>query len=216
MAEDHNATGLLNRRTVLIGLPLALAACGESFVSPQEDILRAMYVHDGPPALTLITVRNVDTGNGAHTALMINASQRVMFDPAGSFGHPTIPERNDVLFGITPSVEELYLSYHARATYYVVTQTLEVPPQTAEQALALALANGPVGKASCTRATSNLLRKLPGLEKINLTLLPDRLEMQFARVPGVVRNELREDDPDDARGAAILAYDAEVPAPVTQ
>ncbi len=207
----------LSRRAFVIGLPFALAACGgQSVIAPEEDILRAFYRHDGPPALTLFTVRNVDTGNGAHTGLMINASQRVLFDPAGSFGHPTIPERNDVLFGITPRVEELYVSYHARATYYVVIQTLEVPPETAEAALRIALDYGPVGKANCTRATSDILRRLPGFEGINMTFLPDRLEMQFARFPGVTTREHWEDDADDARDAVIAAYDTEVSAPILE
>lgn len=195
---------------VMLGLPLAMSACGESVIAPQEDILRVAYRHDGPPALTLVTVRNVDTGNGAHTGLMISASQRVIFDPAGTFGHATIPERNDVLFGITPRIEEFYLSYHARAIYYVVVQTLKVPATTAEQALAIALVTGPVGKARCTRATAGILQQLPGFQQIRSTLFPDRLELQFARLPGVVQIEVRQDDPDGARIEEVRAFDAEV------
>lgn len=194
----------MQRRTLLAGLPLALAGCtGPSVWAPEDAVRRAAYVHDGPPALTLFTVRNVGSEAGAHTGLMINASQRVIFDPAGSFAHPAIPERNDVLFGITPRVAEVYTSYHARMSYFVVRQMIEVPAGTAEQALRLALAYGPVAKANCTRATSDILRQLPGFETINVTFLPDRLEARFSRIPGVVTQVFREYDPDD--NSSVLA-----------
>lgn len=196
----------MHRRTILIGLPLALAGCtGQSVMAPAADVARVMYRHDGPPALTLFTVKNVGTENGAHTGLMIAASQRVIFDPAGSFGHPSIPEQNDVLFGITPRVEQAYISYHARTSFYTIGQTKEVTATVAEQTLQLARAYGPVAKANCSRATVDILRQLPGFESLRFTLFPDNLERQFGLLPGVVRQEYREYDPDDnsaLRGAA--------------
>ncbi len=188
----------MRRRAILIGLPLFVAGCtGQSVWAPDEDIARVMYRHDGPTALTLMTVKNVGTENGAHTGLMISASQRVIFDPAGSFGHPSIPERNDVLFGITPRVEQAYISYHARTSYYTITQTVQVSPDVAETALQLAKGYGPVAKANCSRATVDILTQLPGFEGLSFTLFPDNLERQFAQIPGVVRQEYREYDPDD-------------------
>ncbi len=192
----------------MLGLPLALAACAESVLAPMEDVQRAVYVHDAPPDLTLFTMKNVDTGYGAHTSLMINASQRVIFDPAGSFSYPTVPERNDVLFGITPAVEEFYTGFHARATYYVVKQRVAVSAEVAERALQLALANGPVPQSFCTNATSNILRKLPGFDVINVTFLPDRLEKRFALLPGVTTTERRDTDPDNDRSAEIARFEA--------
>lgn len=188
----------MHRRTIIFGLPLALAGCGgQSIMAPAADVTRVMYRHDGPPALTLFTVKNVGTENGAHTGLMIAASQRVIFDPAGSFAHQSIPEQNDVLFGITPRVEQAYISYHARTSFYTISQTKEVPAAVAELALQTARAYGPVGKGGCSRATVDLLRRLPGFESLRFTLFPDNLERQFGLLPGVVRQEYREYDPDD-------------------
>ncbi|MEJ6396847.1 twin-arginine translocation signal domain-containing protein [Yoonia sp. 208BN28-4] len=188
----------ISRRGFLAGAPLALAACsgGVSVRAPQEAIDRVVHRTSGPRSLTLITVKNVSSGNGAHTALLIDASQRVLFDPAGSFGHPSIPERDDVLFGFTPYLEGVYESYHARETYYVISQKVEVPAATAEQALQLALANGPVARMNCTRETSALIGRLPGFESISTTWFPNNLADDFARLPGVQQRELREDDPD--------------------
>ena len=193
----------------MLGLPLALAACGaKSVLAPMDQVQRAIYVHDAPPDLTLFTMKNVDTGYGAHTSLMINASQRVIFDPAGSFSYPTVPERNDVLFGITPRVEEFYTAFHARATYYVVKQRVALSPEVAEQALQLALAYGPVPQSFCTNAASNILRKLPGFDVINVTFLPDRLEKRFALLPGVTTTERRDTDDDNDRSAEIARFEA--------
>ncbi len=187
----------MNRRFFLLAAPLAVAGCaGDRVWAPDDAIQRAAYRDDGAPSLTLFTVKNVGTGNGAHTGLMINASQRVIFDPAGSFGHWSIPERNDVLFGITPQVETSYTSYHARASYFVIVQKKVVPPQVAEQALQLALKNGAVGQARCTRATSAILRKLPGFESIGATWFPDTLMKEFGELPGVTIVEHNENDSD--------------------
>lgn len=204
----------MQRRAFLCGLPLALAGCtGPSVVALPEDIARVMYRDPGPTALTLFTVKNVGTENGAHTGLMISASQRVIFDPAGSFGHPSIPETNDVLFGITPRVEQAYISYHSRQSFYTISQTVQVTPQVAEQALALARAYGAVAKANCSRATVDILSQLPGFASLHFTLFPDNLERQFAQIPGVVRQEYRETDSDDNSALRGTYVPGAIPTP---
>ena len=204
----------MQRRSFIIGLPLALAGCaGQSVIAPAEDIARVAYRDPGPTALTLFTVKNVGTENGAHTGLMISASQRVIFDPAGSFGHPSIPETNDVLFGITPRVEQAYISYHSRLSFYTVSQTVPVTPEVAEQALRLAMGYGAVAKGSCSRATVDILDQLPGFESLRFTLLPDRLQRQFARIPGVVTQEYRETDSDDNSALRGTYVPGAIPTP---
>jgi len=188
----------MDRRSFLIGLPLALSACSAQEVwAPEDVVARAIHREPGRSYLTLYTMRNVGSGNGAHTALLINASQRVLFDPAGSFKQEVMPERNDVLFGVTPRLEKFYVSFHARETYYVVGQTVDVAPEVAEQALNLALVAGPVPQANCARVTSRILRQLPGFEGFRQTWSPTKIEEDFAQLPGVTTEEYREDDADD-------------------
>ncbi|MEL6958895.1 MAG: hypothetical protein AAGL89_08105 [Pseudomonadota bacterium] len=199
------------RRTFVLTAPLALAACGgtvlrEEVVAPQAVVDRVAYAAAGPKSLTLVTMKNTSSGNGAHTALIINASQQVIWDPAGTFGHSSIPERNDVHFGINPRILDFYLSYHSRITYYTVSQKIEVSPAVAEQALQLAITNGPTPKALCTTHTSMMLRQLPGFESIRRTMFPNNLHDQFARLPGVVTTERRETDDDD-KSVAAAAFD---------
>lgn len=203
---------VLTRRAVLAGLPLTLAACGPPSVwASDEKVARAAYVHGGQPALTLFTMKNVGTENGAHTGLLINASQRVMFDPAGSFSHELITERNDVIFGVTPGLLEIYRSYHARETYYVIEQYAPVPAEAAELALQRALVAGPVGKARCTFATSQVLNGLPGVMAFRTSFFPDNLYEQFKRMPGLQTFEHREYDSDD-KSQALAAFDAALAA----
>jgi hypothetical protein len=195
----------LKRRSFLIGAPLALAACGgpPEVWSPDADLARVRYVHDGPPALTLVSMLNVGSNHGAHSALLINADERVLWDPAGSFHHPAIPERHDVLYGFSPRVFDLYVSYHSRQTYYTLIQRIEVSAAVAAQAKIEAENYGPVPKLFCANATSKILRRLPGFETIGQTMTPDRLLKDFGELPSVVTRQHREDDEDDKSFALI-------------
>jgi hypothetical protein len=204
---------MMKRRAFVLSAPLALAACTagrDEVLAPQADIDRVAYVHPGPKRLTLMTMKNTGSGNGAHTGLLINASQRVLWDPAGSFGHSSIPERNDVHFGITPRIEQFYLSFHSRVTFYTLIQEIDVSPQVAEQAMRLAIANGPTPQAACTTDTSRMLAQLPGFESIGQTFFPNNLSDVFAKLPGVREREYRENDADDKSIAA-----AEIDAALT-
>lgn len=198
----------MQRRTVVLGLPLALAACGaQSVWAPDDVVARAAYRDPGPPALWLYTVRNNGSNAGAHTSLLVNASQRVIFDPAGNFGHPSIPERNDVIFGMTPQIEQFYTSFHARQSYHVIKQKVHVSPAVAASALAICMGYGAVARGSCTRATSEILRQLPGFGSIRVSWFPERLMTQVQALPGVETEFVYEDDDDD-KEIARAAYDA--------
>lgn len=196
---------------ILAGLAMfALVGCGAGAdmrpdASP-EVISSASYRHPGPTALTLFTMINNRSGAGAHTSLMINGSQRVIFDPAGTVRLSAVPERNDVLYGITPGVADFYARAHARETFHVVIQTIEVPPEVAERALRLAIANGPVASAQCALSTAAILRQLPGFESIGSTWFPKRLMENFGQLPGVQTQKIFENDSDD-KAVAIAQFE---------
>jgi hypothetical protein len=190
-------------RAAFLASCLALAGCAEQ-KKPNADaaeLAAASYRHDGPPALTLFTMVNNRTGSGGHSSLMINASERVIFDPAGSFYADVVPERNDVLYGITPGVVLAYRGAHARSTHHVVMQRLEVTPAQAEHALQLVASNGRVPGAYCANATSSILSQIPGLESLNVTFYPVKLSDQFGALPGVSTERYYEDDDEDLQKA---------------
>jgi hypothetical protein len=214
-AFDRLAPGRIVLGTALFAGCIALAGC-EAQKKPNADaatLAAASYVHNGPPALTLFTMVNNRTGSGGHTSLMINASERVIFDPAGSFYADVVPEVNDVLFGITPAVALAYRGAHARSTHHVVVQRLEVTPAKAQRAYELAVTNGRVPGAYCANSTSSILRQIPGLEGLKTTFYPVKLSEQFAALPGVVTTKYYEDDDADlqkalAEGNVILSYES--------
>ncbi len=180
----------------LCGLFLLAGCAAESTWASDEFVRKRAYKHDGPPRITLFTMINNKTGAGAHTSLMINASQRVIFDPAGSFKHETIPERNDVVFGITPAVADGYTRYHARETFHVRVQTLDVSPELAEGMMRAVMEYGAVPSAQCALSTSTVLSGFfPG--QISRGWYPKKLAEQFQQIPGVSSRTLREYDSDD-------------------
>lgn len=181
---------------IALGLLAGLSACAPAdiVVAPLEVVEAKAFRAAGPPSITVITMVSNRSGSGGHSALMINGSQRVIFDPAGSFKHETVPERRDVLYGISPAVLQGYKSAHARSTYHVVSQTMEVTPQQAETALKAAEAYGAVAQAFCTQATTGVLRQVPGFEGIQQTFYPTNLMNQIAKRPGVVTDKYFEDD----------------------
>lgn len=189
------------RRLFLLFLTLlGLAACGaaDPVWAPDEAVERARYSSSGPPTLTLFTVVNVDSGNGGHSSLLISApSERVLFDPSGSFSHPRLPERNDVIHGMTDSAVDFYIDYHSRESWRVVRQDLVVPADVAEKALRLAKDYGAVPNAFCANSITKILQQLPGFESIKTTMFPVSLQENFAQFAGVVTQEYHDNDPDN-------------------
>jgi hypothetical protein len=175
-----------------------LAGCGtnEVIFADEEFVRSKIYRHDGPPRVTLLTMINNSTGAGAHTSMIINGSQRIIWDPAGSFKHDKIPERNDVVFGVTPAVADSYVRYHARETFHVRVQELDVSPEVAEGILRAAMEYGAVPKAQCALSTSTILSQFfPN--NVKAGWYPKKLADDFQTIPGVRSRVLREYDSDD-------------------
>lgn len=197
---------------LVLMLGVTLAGCSDSkkrtFEASFEEVQKAHYVHGGPPSLTLFTMINNKTGSGAHSSLMINGSERVIFDPAGGIRHEILIERQDVIYGITPRVETFYKRAHARESYHVVVQHLNVSSAQAERALQLVKARGEVADGGCAKSTSEILKQIPGFENIDVSFYPKKLMASFARIPTVEQTTVFEYDDDD-KGFALREYVAE-------
>lgn len=194
----------------LIGCLLAaalIAGCSvdNSPDSPPERVAASAFRSSEPPSLTLFTMVNNRTGSGGHSALMVNGSERVIFDPAGSFRDPRLAERGDVLYGITPGWLQAYKSAHARAAFHVVSQEIPVTAAQAERALRLVRANGPVGGAFCAQATTGILAQIGGFEDISRTFFPVNLMEQIETLPNVTTTKLYENDSGDVIDAVRAA-----------
>ncbi len=188
------------RFCVAFVLLAALSACsvrnGLDTNSSDVDVVQAQYKYVGPPSLTLYTMISNSTGSGAHTSLMINASQRVAFDPAGSFRADGIVSKNDVVYGMTPYLVDQYTRYHARETFHVVVQTVQVSAEVAEIALRKAQTLGPIAESQCAKSTSELLASVPGFQDVPRTYYPVKISEYFAN-KGASYERLYEYDDDD-------------------
>lgn len=187
----------MKRRVFLAAsLPAVLAACGADNIWASDEAVRAArFVSDEPPSITLFTVIGIPRGEGGHSALMINGSQRVVYDPAGSWNHPRIPERHDVLYGVTDNFKRFYIDYHARSTYWVAEDRVTVSREVADLAIARAEANGAANKSFCAVETGSVLRGLPGFENAPTGFSPIKLRNWFRTLPGVVSKSHRDGDP---------------------
>ena len=177
-----------------------LAGCAEKGKeSPQAQIEAGIYAYSGQPKLTLITMINNRSGAGGHTALLVQGDQSVIFDPAGTFEHEQVPERGDVLYGMSPQWIQIYKSAHARSNFHVVSQEFDVTPAQAARAMQLVQARGPVPSALCASATSGILKEIPGFQSIKQGFYPLKLMAQVEELPGVKTTRYFEDDEGNVR-----------------
>ncbi len=196
---------VFRRAFLCLAALFALGACAaDNIYASDEAVARARYVSGEPPSITLFTVMRKATTEGAHSGLMIDGSQRILYDPAGTWYHPSVPERHDVHFGITPRMRAFYIDYHARETFDVIEQKIFVPPAVAEAAIRRALAQGASPKALCANSTSAILAGLPGFENVRGTLFPGRLMREFRKIPGMVETLHQDGDPNDHSGVLIV------------
>lgn len=186
---------------------LGLAACAQPKWAPQEQVDAVRYVEGPPTYITLYTVVNKSTGSGAHSAILVNGSERVIFDPAGTWYHPKLPERNDVTFGMNDKALAFYIDYHTRITYDTIEQKVYVSPEVAEMVLRKVENYGAVGKAMCTNATSSILRSIPGFESLPQTFYPKKLSAAFGKLPGVTTRVITDDDDDNNHGILLVQHD---------
>ncbi len=186
----------MQRRAFLaLGSTALLAACADNVWAPDEAVRAARFVSDEPPSITLFTVIGIPRGEGGHSALMINGSERVIYDPAGSWQHPQAPERHDVMYGINDNLKRFYIDYHARETYWVAEDSVPVSREVADLAIREAQAQGAGMKTFCANDTAQVLRRVPGFEAAPQGFYPLRLRNWFLTLPGVTSKRHMDGDP---------------------
>ena len=164
-------------RLLPIALAAVLALSGCEFYTPAtpDEIARARYVSDEPPSITLMSMVNARSGKSAHVGLLINGSEQVLFDPAGTFTHPDLPRKGDVHYGMTPRFVDYYERYHARFDYYVEAQKVPVTRAEADRILADAEAHGKSMKMTCALAMAEILHPVPRFADAPVDVYPEAL-----------------------------------------
>ena len=168
----------------------SLAGCEVYRPADFDDIARARYVSPEPPSVTLLSMVNSGPGRSAHVGLLINGSEQVLYDPAGTFTHPDLPRRGDVHYGMTPRYVDYYERYHARFDYFVEAQRLPVSRAQADQMLANAKAHGQSMKMTCALDVGRRAEAGSQLPGRSGQLFPRGAAGQLRRATGRA-NELR-------------------------
>ncbi len=177
---------------------LFLAACGaDNNYASDAEVARAAFTNPEPASITLVTMINNRSGEGGHTGVIINGSQQVLWDPAGTWFHRTAPERLDLHYGFTNALRAIYYDYHARETFHLVIQEVPVTRALADQAIRAFAAQGAAPKAFCSNYTSKALRTVPGFETLPVSFFPRTTMRAFAKLPGVKTRKIYDDDADD-------------------
>lgn len=184
----------MTRTLLSILLIASLGACAERVYAPDEAVAAARYVSPEAPYISLMTMVERDDDEGAHSAILVNGSQVALYDPAGTFKHPELVERNDVFYGITPRWKEVYEWYHARKTTYVVEHRLPVSRAFADQMIARMEAQGPSPKMLCGINTSEILRSFDRFANVPSTYYPDKIMDAFKTIPGVTERRVYQED----------------------
>ena len=181
----------------IISLVVLMACEGSERNAPiasSMEIQAAAYVSPLPNSITLLTMVKASGDFGEHSGILINASQQVLYDPAGTFRHSTSPNARDVNYGMHPAMVDYYKSYHARYGYYVVAQEIQVSLEIAELVFQRAIAQGETAKLRCGIAVSSVLNGLPMFADIPTTYYPGKIMDSFAEVPNVSTTYVYEDD----------------------
>jgi hypothetical protein len=177
-----------------LGAILGLSGClAEPEWAADTDVQRFAYSDGGDSSVTLITVVRTSASEGGHTAVLIDGSQRVIWDPAGTWWHPQSPERNDLHYGITPWMEAYYRDYHVRDNFHVIEQKIPVSQEVADAMIAAYQQHGAVAKANCTRSSSSVMNDIDGFEGIRTTWFPLTMLEDFGKLPGVLTETFFED-----------------------
>lgn len=184
----------LSRAAAALAAAALLAGCEVYTPADPEAIARARYVSPEPPSITLLSMVDVASGRSAHSALLINGSQQVLYDPAGTFTHPDLPRAGDIHYGMTPRFLDYYERYHARFSHFVEAQKVEVDRATADAVMARAEAEGKTLKMLCAGSVTGALQGIPPFDKVRRTLLPESIRADFARIPGVEDSYVYEND----------------------
>lgn len=193
----------LGRRSFLSMSLLALSGCAGTILGRAEE--PGPVFRDGQVSRLRIAIFEVDPLKlPFHTGVLIHApEEHVLYDPAGYWRDQRSPRINDLSHGMTPELEEAYLSRSSlgptQGLWSVHLFEAEVAPEVAARAVDIARDRAPVVFGACAYGLSSLLAELPGFEEIRPTLVPEALLTQLH-----TRNDLEY----SFRPAAELRQDA--------
>ena len=183
------------RSIIAISMMVVLSACADFENDDPAVVSSRMYVSEEAPFVALLTMVNESGDYGEHSGILINASQTVLYDPAGSFRYEEeLARSRDIHYGMSPRMVDYYKRYHARFGYYVVSQKIYITAEEAEALFREANRIGTTGQLRCGLSASSVLNSIPRFANIPTTYWPGKIMDAMAEVPGIETSYTREND----------------------
>ena len=175
------------KNTVAILALAILTACGGVVHGNAPEVAaRAHYVHNGPPEIALITIIHKPTDFMWHSALLINADERVLFESGGFWNDPDDHRLNDIVFNMTDERLAKYADHRGNlAVWDIVMHRVPVSAQVAMAAKQRAMGHESVVAGFCAQGVASVLQVVPGLEGLGNVILPHDLVPLMEKMPGV-------------------------------
>ena len=183
------------RNIIVISMMVLLSACADFENDDPAVVSSRAYVSEEAPFVALLTMVNENGNSGEHSGILINASQTVLYDPAGSFRYEQqLARSRDIHYGMSPTMVDYYQRYHARFGYYVVTQKIYISAEEAEALFRKANEIGTTGQLRCGLSASSVLNSIPRFANIPTTYWPGKIMNAMAEVSGIETSYTREND----------------------
>lgn len=166
----------MRRRELLLGL-MALSGCGGQLFTAATDDPGPPFALPGASRLRIAIFEIRELSFPFHAGVIIHSpEERIIYDPGGYWHHPQARRIRDVTHGLTPELEEHYMSRGALQDLpwswrWHLFET-EVPDDVARDLVARARTREVVPPGFCVPGTVTLLRHAPGFEGLPMSLLP--------------------------------------------
>ncbi len=190
------------RNFVLVSLAAGVAGCGRPSYrrATAEEVSRSFYSHDGPIELSLLSAVATLGNSSEHSALLINGSQRVIYDPAGTYDpakEPSWyvhPRKYDIHYGVNDLALRQYIVSHARIGYFVEQLSRRITLEQADRAIELCEERGETNFSLCAVSCSWVLQRLDGFETVKTSLFPQKIREDFMNLSDVSRTRYYQQD----------------------
>lgn len=168
-------------------LAISLSGCaGTLYSSPPDVAKRDRHSPEAAPEIALVTVMHKPTRFMWHSALLITADERILYESGGYWIDPENRRLGDVHYNMNDARLRDYVARRGNPKVWEITlHRVAVPKEVAQEAKHRAETNQLVLGGFCAVGVAELLKGLPGFDHIGPVLLPHDLVPRFAEIPGV-------------------------------
>ncbi len=149
---------------------------------------------NAPPSTTLVLAEHKGGSGAVHAALIVTGSERLIYDPSGSFTHPDTRRYGDVVYGASDDIVELFALHNADKNHDAVMRTIALQPEEAETMLDAARTHGGAMPGFCAKSVASVLRSVPRFASMRDTFWPSNVQQDFESIAPVAIRSVTDTD----------------------